>query len=153
MPGPRGGKKTIWKGKAWRETRAKLLKDHCEQCGSTKPPFVLQHVGLGGPTSRERQVGSRTMSTEDYVTGKGTKTFCKRCAFLWDMKGLRLCRECGKRFHAHRHQRCFECHQRGQQTTKASRQFKAMVLAKDAAEYAAADFRLQSWEWYARQAE
>jgi hypothetical protein len=30
-----------------------------------------------------------------YMAGEGTATFCKRCAYMWDKKGLRLCPECG----------------------------------------------------------
>ena len=33
-----------WQTKAWKEMREKKIGDKCEQCGSEKEPFVLQHL-------------------------------------------------------------------------------------------------------------
>ena len=35
--------KPAWSTKEWKEKREAILKDACEQCGSTKPPLVVQH--------------------------------------------------------------------------------------------------------------
>lgn len=44
-----------------------------------------------------------------YMSGEGTSTFCKRCAYMWDIKGLRLCMECRDGWHEHRWTRCRAC--------------------------------------------
>ena len=36
--------KKPWATKEWTALRDKLIKDHCEQCNTTKGPFVLQHT-------------------------------------------------------------------------------------------------------------
>lgn len=33
-----------WQTEYWKKKRNELIKDSCEQCGSTKPPMVLQHM-------------------------------------------------------------------------------------------------------------
>lgn len=43
-----------------------------------------------------------------YLSLEDTVTFCRRCAFLWDKKGLRPCIECGRRL-AEPESRCSEC--------------------------------------------
>lgn len=35
--------KRLWTTPEWKQLRDRLLKDVCEQCGATEPPFVLQH--------------------------------------------------------------------------------------------------------------
>lgn len=47
-----GSKTKPWHTVAWKKKRAKLIKDCCEQCGSTKGPMVLQHL-WHPPTYRE----------------------------------------------------------------------------------------------------
>ncbi len=37
--------------------------------------------------------------TIHYINLEGATTFCKKCAFLWDKKGLRLCQKCGSKWH------------------------------------------------------
>lgn len=100
MPGPRGGRKTSWQTKDWKEVRSRELKDACEQCGSTNPPLVMNHCapkGFRAPMTREHYLAATKL------------TLCKKCAFLWDMKGVRLCQLCKRRFHAHKYRRCAEC--------------------------------------------
>ncbi|WP_160674746.1 hypothetical protein [Clostridium sp. C8-1-8] len=40
---PTNGQKP-WMTKEWKGLRDKLIKDHCEQCGTTEGPFVIQHT-------------------------------------------------------------------------------------------------------------
>jgi hypothetical protein len=44
-----------------------------------------------------------------YMSGEGTQTFCRGCAYKWDKKNLRLCVECREAWHNHRHPRCLAC--------------------------------------------
>ncbi|OLS14234.1 MAG: Uncharacterized protein RBG13Loki_2142 [Promethearchaeota archaeon CR_4] len=48
---------------------------------------------------------------EKYMTMEGTVTFCKKCAFLWDKKHLKLCPECRIHYTKIGRQRCFDCHE------------------------------------------
>jgi hypothetical protein len=34
-----------------------------------------------------------------YISFEGTKTFCSKCAFLWDKKGMKLCDKCKTKYH------------------------------------------------------
>jgi hypothetical protein len=36
--------KRLWQTPEWKELRERLLKPHCEQCGTTEEPFTLQHL-------------------------------------------------------------------------------------------------------------
>lgn len=36
---------------------------------------------------------------EWYLGMENTVTFCKKCAFLWDMKRMQLCSKCGQAYH------------------------------------------------------
>jgi len=51
----------------------------------------------------------RQASDDKYMSGEGTATFCKKCAFLWDVKGQMLCRSCRERYHAFSYETCFNC--------------------------------------------
>jgi hypothetical protein len=44
-----------------------------------------------------------------YMAGTDTATFCKRCAYQWDRKGLRLCQRCRDGWHTHERQQCSAC--------------------------------------------
>ena len=46
---------------------------------------------------------------ERYLSGEGTDTFCRKCAFMWDQKGLRLCHVCRTEWHAHHEPACGVC--------------------------------------------
>jgi hypothetical protein len=46
---------------------------------------------------------------ERYMTGDDTSTFCRRCAFLWDMQGVRLCRTCLTNWHKLHLRACDAC--------------------------------------------
>jgi hypothetical protein len=45
----------------------------------------------------------------DYMEGVDTYTFCRRCAYMWDVKGLRLCTSCHDAWHPHMMQKCKGC--------------------------------------------
>lgn len=49
-----------------------------------------------------------------YLSGEGTLTFCKKCAYLWDEKGVRLCQECRDGYHPHDKPHCQACATGGQ---------------------------------------
>ncbi len=44
-----------------------------------------------------------------YMSGDGTATFCKTCAFNWDKLGVRLCVECRDAWHPLDEQQCNAC--------------------------------------------
>jgi len=51
----------------------------------------------------------REASDHGYMSGEGTATFCKKCAFLWDMKEMMLCGNCKTKYHHFRYSTCFDC--------------------------------------------
>ena len=51
----------------------------------------------------------RRASDDRYMSGEGTVTFCKKCAFLWDVKEQELCSQCKKRYHSFKYATCYEC--------------------------------------------
>jgi hypothetical protein len=211
----------MWQTKEWKARRAELIKNACEQCGSTKGPFTLQHFKRPGsifdvvnqavgpvrwaeweshyavepedktPITRRRQAcpqcrgisilerktktprfrctsrvkGVCNFEFDDpvevdwvdarataarvngayhrrrkafnekwdadhadeieqlYVTAvirllddyarymrmDDTATFCKPCAYLWDVRGVRQCSECRVSYHPHGQDKCAEC--------------------------------------------
>ncbi|MFF0828845.1 hypothetical protein ACFYU8_18530 [Brevibacillus sp. NPDC003359] len=46
---------------------------------------------------------------ERYMSCIDTVTFCKKCAFLWDKKGLKLCDRCSVKYHAIARDCCRDC--------------------------------------------
>ena len=130
-------KKNTWVTPEWKKERKKLIKDHCEQCGTNEGIMVLQHLrhpqsfgqifrGLVGqdiwkewksnytPSERKKNgleiyrkfqdlfgeiYGKMAVlqwigQNERYLSMIDTATFCKKCAFMWDVKKRRLCPEC-----------------------------------------------------------
>jgi len=47
--------------------------------------------------------------TREYLQFKYAVTFCKRCAFVWDKKGLRLCQACRTHWHILLEPSCKQC--------------------------------------------
>jgi hypothetical protein len=215
----RGGR--VWQTKEWKRPRAELIKEYCDQCGSTEPPLTLQHFShppsiydvvpsivnrarweawqahyeanpedrtpitrrrpacprCGGISLLERKTktpryrcntqvrgtchfefdesievewvdtratAARVQAGHDqrrkafnvewdrehadeahalyvdvmiqlldahakYVRAEESATFCKRCAYLWDKKGVRLCATCGIGYHEISKEQCDEC--------------------------------------------
>jgi hypothetical protein len=48
-----------------------------------------------------------------YLSGEGTATFCKKCAFMWDERGCRLCKVCRTHYHDFAYPCCYTCSGRG----------------------------------------
>jgi len=46
---------------------------------------------------------------QQYMSGEGTATFCRRCAYMWDEKGLKLCVTCRDSWHEHFFKQCKAC--------------------------------------------
>jgi translation elongation factor EF-G len=44
-----------------------------------------------------------------YVSCEDTKTFCKKCAFMWDSEGTKLCDKCKTHFHKRYREVCKHC--------------------------------------------
>lgn len=44
-----------------------------------------------------------------YLSFADTTTFCGHCAFLWDKKGMRLCRRCHSNWHSLLYSQCRKC--------------------------------------------
>ena len=71
----------------------------------THADAVAQRYGAAlADYEKERQA-----SYEEYVSGEGTATFCKKCAFLWDIKEMRLCSQCKTDYHPFKYRTCFNC--------------------------------------------
>lgn len=51
----------------------------------------------------------RQASYETYISGEGTATFCKTCAYQWDLEGKRLCGQCKTHYHPFKYRTCYEC--------------------------------------------
>ena len=65
----------------------------------------------------EDLIGEQTLAISfeqqaEYLSMEHTTTFCKKCAFLWDQKGLRLCK-CGRQYHAFHNPACRQCFEEG----------------------------------------
>jgi hypothetical protein len=90
-----------WALSAWKQIRKEKLDDHCQQCGSTKPPLVLHHPLVGKSRSRNE--------FDQYLSCEETVTFCKKCSFLWDMKGMNLCPRCKTHYKKFQFPNCYRC--------------------------------------------
>lgn len=84
-------------------------------------------------------------SYDRYLSGEGTATFCKKCAFLWDMKGQRLCVKCRKNYHPFAYDHCYDClpqsrkEELQKQREDEEELFAAMKAFEEAAEAAYSD--------------
>ena len=73
-------------------------------------------------------------SYHKYISGDGTATFCKKCAFLWDKKEMMLCGKCKKNYHPFKYDRCFNCLPRRRKTeVKEQQQFEEEIMRRDRA--------------------
>ena len=120
-------------GAEWRAPRDRLIKDECEQCGSTEPPFTLHHLApirdtlsipkllreqhrqaaliafnAGNPApnaTEERQACPRCQSPSLYSR--------KRLTPKWKCNGQRRGCACGQPDHDDRYPTCFACTDQG----------------------------------------
>ena len=44
-----------------------------------------------------------------YISLEDTVTFCKKCAFLWDKKGMDLCPVCKEKYKSIYNKTCYNC--------------------------------------------
>lgn len=58
---------------------------------------------------RQETIRQQQQQYEDYMAGDNTKTFCKKCAYLWDKQGKKLCSKCKQHYHSFKYETCFEC--------------------------------------------
>ena len=93
-----------WQLVQWKKIRKEKLGDKCIQCDSTKQPLVLHHP-IESPFYRRR--GRKAF--EEYLSCEKAVTFCKKCAFLWDVRGLKLCKRCKQHYHPFDFEYCFNC--------------------------------------------
>ena len=82
------------------------------QCWKTFEKFQISHTDIVDKRHQEKleeHEKLRQSSYENYMSGEGTATFCKKCAFLWDVKGLMLCSQCKTGYHAFQYNNCYNC--------------------------------------------
>jgi hypothetical protein len=118
-----------WHTKEWKTLRDKILKDACEQCGSTEV-LTIQHIWHPrdyktmrsdilqkynterghNPYDIEREIAFTIIDESlRYNSLADTKTFCNRCAFMWDEKGMDLCPVCKTNYKKFYHSMCMDC--------------------------------------------
>ncbi|OLS29420.1 MAG: hypothetical protein HeimC2_00500 [Candidatus Heimdallarchaeota archaeon LC_2] len=44
-----------------------------------------------------------------YMSGKGATTFCKKCAYLWDIHKKKLCKICKSKYHSFSYETYWDC--------------------------------------------
>ena len=62
-----------------------------------------------GPAYGKTTVLMQIELSRRYLSFSDTVTFCKKCAFLWDEKGVRLCVRCGENWHSRLYNECKKC--------------------------------------------
>ena len=62
-----------------------------------------------GPMVGREAVLESIEESRRYLSFADTATFCKKCAFAWDCKGLRLCTMCRSRWHSIIYPCCSTC--------------------------------------------
>jgi len=58
---------------------------------------------------RQETIRQQKLAYENYLKGADTKTFCKKCAYLWDIRGKKLCSKCKEHYYSFEYQTCYEC--------------------------------------------
>lgn len=73
----------IWQTKEWRINADKVRGDHCKICGKTEEEngrkLTVQHL-------------QRAKTKEEYISMVNTATFCRGCAYRWDILDKRPCK-------------------------------------------------------------
>jgi hypothetical protein len=73
-------------------------------------------------TAHEAELGQETarqvlQNLRHYLTGEGTATYCKRCAYLADKRDVTLCAICHQHYHPREYATCYTCRPDAQPTT------------------------------------
>jgi ribosomal protein L37AE/L43A len=90
---------------AWVKWKKEILFPARDNFLVTHHDIVEQRYGtVLSAYKKERQT-----SDAKYMSGEETATFCKKCAFLWDMKEMQLCSKCRKQYHPFKFQTCYDC--------------------------------------------
>jgi len=90
---------------AWVKWKKEILFPARDNFLVTHHDIVEQRYGtVLSAYKKERQT-----SDAKYMSGEGTATFCKKCAFLWDMREMRLCSKCKTHYHLFRFENCYNC--------------------------------------------
>jgi len=135
MSQQRKSSRPSWTKAKWKKRRKKIIGDRCVNCGSTQGPFVLQHHWHPPPWKQvlretAHRMGmciyaypvkieaSRTYRIQQkrYESCIDTNTYCQRCAFMEDIHGKMLCKECGEKWHDPRYRVCYQCYARKSKT-------------------------------------
>ncbi len=53
----------------------------------------------------------RKQSYEKYVSGEGTETFCRKCAYMWDVPKMKLCPTCKRNYAYFQYEQCWVCNE------------------------------------------
>lgn len=110
-------KKRSWHKKEWKNRRSLILKDSCEQCGSSEK-LTLQHTFHPRAFSYFKNEYSLKDSLiyliDDYIRYQSlfdTITYCKKCAFNYDVNRCDLCPVCKVGYKQFKFPTCFKCKQ------------------------------------------
>ena len=117
-----------WGTAEWKEMRSATIGNRCEMCGTYEGPFTLQHhwhpptyqqtvyevsieLGLPEDDPRVKSLAYKTYQSnhERYMSGQDTQTFCRKCAYMWDIHGMKICRECNEKYHPIAYKTCQNC--------------------------------------------
>lgn len=128
MPPPKRSSRS-WNKAKWKNRRKKIIGDKCVNCGSTQGPFVLQHHWHPPPWKQVLKETAHKMGMCIYAdpvkieanrtyhilqiryeSCVDASTYCRKCAFMEDIRGKILCKWCEERWHDPRYSMCYQCY-------------------------------------------
>jgi|SRR3989344_172183 len=104
--------------------REQVARFICKQMGVDVQPSAIYRSGGFGTKKGYVPIGEirralkehqelieegRKQADDEYQSLANTITICKKCHFLYEMKGMRLCDSCKKSYHSVRHTSCYGC--------------------------------------------
>lgn len=95
-----------------RRTGTEQFESFRKQCKVAFSEFLDSHIELVSErlnVKLKEYEKVKEASLSLYMSGEGTATFCKKCAYLWDVQGLKLCGFCRKGYHPFKYNSCFKC--------------------------------------------
>jgi hypothetical protein len=120
-----------WKSREWRVLREEKIGNFCQQCGSNKDILVLQHLWHPPSNARLRveiayemrltPEDPRVISEayrvsnklhERYMSCDDTETWCRKCAYMWDIHHKKLCPKCKLEYCDINYEECYKCHRK-----------------------------------------